>query len=135
MTSVAPGGGGATTRAGQLTGLWGWDGVDGYRRRRARRVVSGARESQQRDASTPCLPFPALRNVVPERGERKGETHLSRGNLAKPCSQAIGRVLGLAEALLGGTIMCWAASAGDVAAAMAISRSGEARRVTDVSDN
>lgn len=38
--------------------------------------------------------------------------------------QALGRVYGVPEALLGGTIMCWAASAGDVAAAMAISRAG-----------
>ena len=38
--------------------------------------------------------------------------------------QAIGRVFRLSESLLGGTVMCWAASAGDVAAAMAISRAG-----------
>ena len=42
--------------------------------------------------------------------------------LAPP--QALGRVLGLPEAILGGTVMCWAASSGDLAAAVAISRSG-----------
>jgi Ca2+/Na+ antiporter len=40
--------------------------------------------------------------------------------------QAMGRILGLPEALLGGTIMCWAASMGDLVATVAVVRRGMA---------
>ena len=38
--------------------------------------------------------------------------------------QALGHVLGLPEAVLGGTIMCWAASVGDLAATLSVVRRG-----------
>lgn len=38
--------------------------------------------------------------------------------------QALGRILGLPESLLGGTIMCWAASMGDLAAMIAVVKRG-----------
>ena len=38
--------------------------------------------------------------------------------------QALGRILGLPEALLGGTIMCWAASMGDLVATVAVVKRG-----------
>jgi Ca2+/Na+ antiporter len=40
--------------------------------------------------------------------------------------QALGRILGLPEALLGGTIMCWAASMGDLVATVAVVKRGMA---------
>jgi Ca2+/Na+ antiporter len=40
--------------------------------------------------------------------------------------QALGRILGLPEALLGGTIMCWAASMGDLVATIAVVKRGMA---------
>jgi Ca2+/Na+ antiporter len=40
--------------------------------------------------------------------------------------QALGRILGLPEALLGGTIMCWAASMGDLVATLAVVKRGMA---------
>ena len=38
--------------------------------------------------------------------------------------QALGRILGLPESLLGGTIMCWAASMGDLVAMIAVVKRG-----------
>ena len=38
--------------------------------------------------------------------------------------QALGHVLGLPEAVLGGTIMCWAASVGDLVATLSVVRHG-----------
>ena len=38
--------------------------------------------------------------------------------------QAVGRIAGLPEALLGGTLMCWAASVGDLAGMLALTRRG-----------
>ncbi len=38
--------------------------------------------------------------------------------------QALGRILGFPEALLGGTIMCWAASMGDLVSMLAVVRAG-----------